>query len=59
MSKAGLVIPKSLGLLTPPTPGSTNPDEVRKEQKIERKRAGDGFVSGGSGSEVSQVRGRA
>jgi hypothetical protein len=37
-SRAGLVILKSLGLLTPPTPGSTNPEEVKKEQKIEQKR---------------------
>jgi len=37
-SKAALVILKSLGLLTPPTPGSANPEEVKKEQKIEQKR---------------------
>jgi hypothetical protein len=29
---------KSLGLLSPPAPGSTDVEEVKKEQAIERKR---------------------
>jgi len=37
-AKTGLMLLKSLGLLTPPTPGSTDVEDVKKEQKIERKR---------------------
>ena len=36
--KAGLAVLKSLGLLTPPKPGSTDAEDVKKEQEIERKR---------------------
>jgi hypothetical protein len=37
-AKTGLMLLKSLGLLTPPTPGSTDVEDVKKEQQIERKR---------------------
>jgi hypothetical protein len=37
-AKTGLMLLKSLGLLTPPAPGSTDVEDVRKEQQIERKR---------------------
>jgi hypothetical protein len=36
--KMGLALLKSLGMLTPPAPGSTQVADVRKEQKIEKKR---------------------
>ena len=37
-AKAGLAVLKSLGVLAPSTPGSSDPEDVRKEQEIERKR---------------------
>jgi hypothetical protein len=36
--KMGLALLKSLGMLTPPAPGSTDVADVRKEQEIEKKR---------------------
>jgi hypothetical protein len=37
-AKTGLTILKSLGLLAPPKPGSSDVEGVKKEQEIERKR---------------------
>ena len=37
-AKTGLKLLSSLGMLTPPTPGSTEPADVQKELHIERKR---------------------
>jgi hypothetical protein len=36
--KMGLALLRSLGMLTPPAPGSSEVADVRKEQKIEKKR---------------------
>ena len=36
--KMGLALLKSLGMLAPPSPGSTEVADVRKEQQIEKKR---------------------
>jgi hypothetical protein len=36
-AKIGLTILKSMGLLSPPTSGSTSADDVRKEQEIKQK----------------------
>ena len=37
-AKIAMALLKSVGLLTPPTPGSTDAEDVKKEQQIERKR---------------------
>jgi hypothetical protein len=38
-SKTALTVLKSLGLLVPQAPAPTDPDQVRKDRKIEKKRA--------------------
>ena len=37
-AKIGMTLLKSVGLLTPPAPGSTDAEDVKKEQQIEQKR---------------------
>ena len=37
-AKSAIVLLKSMGILKPAEPGSTDVEDVKKEQKIERKR---------------------